>query len=132
MDDLGSVSRARQELAYTIKVLSARKEALDDVLKAHLKEHDELVLAGVRYAMFGVTKLSFPLRRTIDLVSSATGMPSSEVATRIATIDKSALDELLKGAAKQLSRERVALLKAELEAMADKSVSQRLWAKEVG
>lgn len=130
--DLETVSRARQELAHTIKILSARKDTLDDVLKAHLKEHDELVLAGVRYAMFGVTKLSFPLRRTIDLVSTMTGISKPDVASRIATIDKTALDELVKTFAKELPRERVALLKAELEAVADKSVSQRLWAKEVG
>jgi putative RecB family exonuclease len=129
--DLESVSRSRQELAHSIKVLNARKDELDDILKAQLEERDALVLAGVRYAMFDVTKLSFPLRRTIDLVSSATGLPKPEVANSIAVIDKSALDELVKRVGKQIPRDRVAMLKAELEAVGERSVSQRLWAKEL-
>lgn len=129
--DLESVSRARQQLAHTIRVLTARKDHLDDILKSHLKEQDALVLAGVRYSMFDVTKLSFPLRRTIDLVSSSTGLSKPEVADQIAVIDKGALDDLVKSAAKTMPRDRSAMLKAELEAVPERSVSQRLWAKEV-
>jgi RecB family exonuclease len=131
-NDLDAVGRARRDLAHTLKILNARKDELDTVLKTHLKEHDELVLAGVRYSMFDVTKMSFPLRRTIDLVSDATGVAKAEVANRIAVIDKAALDDLVKSAAKELPRDRAALLRAELEAVAETSVSQRLWAKEVG
>jgi RecB family exonuclease len=130
--NLETVARARQELAHTLKILNARKDQLDDVLKTHLREHDELVLAGVRFSMFGVTKLSFPLKRTIDLVSTATGIPKADVAAEIAVIDKSALDELVKRSSKAMPRDRAAMLKAELDAVADRSVSQRLWAKEVG
>jgi hypothetical protein len=129
--DLESVARARQELAHTVKVLSARKDDLDDILKAHLKEHDALVLDGTRFSMFNVAKQIFPLRQTIDLVSDATGLSKPEVANRIAVIDKSALDELVKGVSKQLPRDRVDLLRAELSAASEKTMSQRLWAKEV-
>jgi RecB family exonuclease len=129
--NLEAVARARQELAHTIKVLGARKEHLDGIIKAHLEEHDALVLGGVRFSMWNINKLTFPLRRTIDLVSSATGIPKTEIADKIAVVDKSALDALVKKAAKHLPRERAALLDIELEASADRSVSQRLWAKEV-
>ena len=45
--------------------------------------------------------------------------------------DKKALDALLKSLGRKLDKPRVSLLKAELEAHADKRMSPRLWAKEV-
>jgi RecB family exonuclease len=129
--NLEQVARARQELAHTIKILSARKDQLDGIIKAHLKEHDALVVGGVRFSMWNINKLTYPLRRTIDLVSSATGIPKTEVADQIAIVDKSALDALMKAASKRIPRERADLLEVELEAIADKTTSQRLWAKEV-
>jgi RecB family exonuclease len=130
-EDLVAVSRSRQQIAHTLKILNARKDELDKLIKAKLDEQDALVLAGVRYSMFDVESRTYPLRRTIDLVSVATGAPKTEVASQIAVIDKDALNDLLKSASKQLPRERAALLKAELDAIADRTVSQRLWAKEL-
>jgi hypothetical protein len=50
---------------------------------------------------------------------------------KLGAIDKKALDALLKSLGKKLDKPRVSLLKAELEAHADKRMSPRLWAKEV-
>jgi len=129
--DLEAVAREREEVARLAKILYARKEELEGIIKAHLKERDELVLAGVRYRMFNTTSLDYPLEPTVTLLSEVTGQPREELLGRLGTIDKKALDALLKGLGKKLEKPRLLLLKAELEAHADKIHSPRFWAKEV-
>lgn len=129
--DLEGVAREREEVARLAKALYARKEELEDILKAQLKERDELVLGGVRYRMFATTSLDYPLEPTLTLLADATGLSRDEVLGKLGAIDKKALDALLKSLGKKLEKPRVSLLKAELEAHADKRLSPRLWAKEV-
>ena len=129
--DLEGVAREREEVARLAKALYARKEELEDILKAQLKERDELVLGGVRYRMFATTSLDYPLEPTLSLLADATGLSRYEVLGKLGAIDKKALDALLKSLGKKLDKPRVSLLKAELEAHADKRMSPRLWAKEV-
>ncbi len=129
--DLEGVAREREEVARLAKALYGRKEELEDILKAQLKERDELVLGGVRYRMFATTSLDYPLEPTLTLLADATGLSRDEVLGKLGAIDKKALDALLKSLGKKLDKPRVSLLKAELEAHADKRMSPRLWAKEV-
>jgi putative RecB family exonuclease len=129
--DLEGVAREREEVARLAKALYARKEELEDILKAQLKERDELVLGGVRYRMFATTSIDYPLEPTLSLLADATGLSRDEVLGKLGAIDKKALDALLKSLGKKLDKPRVSLLKAELEAHADKKLSPRLWAKEV-
>jgi RecB family exonuclease len=129
--DLEGVAREREEVARLAKALYARKEELEDILKAQLKERDELVLGGVRYRMFATTSIDYPLEPTLSLLTDATGLSHDEVLEKLGAIDKKALDALLKSLGKKLDKPRVSLLKAELEAHADKKLSPRLWAKEV-
>jgi len=131
LTDLEGVAREREEVARLAKALYARKEELEDILKAQLKERDELVLGGVRYRMFATTSLDYPLEPTLTLLADATGLSRDEVLGKLGAIDKKALDGLLKSLGKKLDKPRVSLLKAELEAHADKRMSPRLWAKEV-
>lgn len=129
--DLEAVAREREEVARLAKVLYARKEELEAVLKAHLADHDELVLGGVRYAMFNTTRLDYPLEPTLRILSEATGVARDELLKRLASVDNKALDALLKELGKSTDRARVRLLKAELESVADKTHSPRFWAKKV-
>jgi len=129
--DLESVAREREEVARLAKLLYARKDELDDVLKAHLKEQDELLLGGVRYRMFNTTSVDYPLGPTVQVLATASGLTPDEVQGRIGAVDKKALDALVKEVGKRLDRSRLALLKAELEARADKTHSPRFWAKEI-
>ena len=129
--DLEGVAREREEVARLAKALYARKEELEDILKAQLKERDELVLGGVRYRMFATTSLDYPLEPTLTLLADATGLSRDVVLGKLGAIDKKSLDALLKSLGKKLDKPRVSLLKAELEAHADKRMSPRLWAKEV-
>ncbi len=131
LEDLESVAREREEVAHLTKALSARKAELEGILKTHLQHHDELVLGGVRYRMFSTTSVDYPLGPTLDVLSEATGRSREELTFQLGAIDKKALDAELKRLGKTLDRSRVALLKAELEARADKTHSPRFWAKEV-
>jgi putative RecB family exonuclease len=130
--DLEAVTREREQVARIAKILNARKDELDRVIKTHLKHNDELVLGGVRYRMFNATSVEYPLEPTLAKLAEVTGMSRDGLLGKVATIDNKALDDLLKTLGKQTESSRVALLKAELEAYAQKRYTPRLWAKEVG
>lgn len=129
--DLAAVATEREEVARLAKALYARKEELDDILKAQLHNREELVLAGTRYKMLASASAEYPLEPTVSLLADATSMSREEVLRKIGAIDKKALDNLLRSASKKLEKPQVALLKATLEAHASRKVSPRLWAKEV-
>ena len=129
--DLEAVAKEREEVARLAKVLYARKGELEGVIKTALKEHDELVLGGVRYTMFKTSKTEYPLDRSLAVLAEATGLARDELLDRIVSIDNKALEALLKELGKSLERPRLNLLKAELDAIADKTHSPRFWAKEV-
>lgn len=129
--DLESVAREREEVARLAKVLYARKDELEQILKAHLRDRDELILGGVRYRMFAVNSVEYPVEPTLALLAAATGRRPDELVAELTGIDKKALDALLKRLGKELDKPRLALLKAELDARAEKRQSPRFWAKEV-
>ncbi|MCP4603959.1 MAG: PD-(D/E)XK nuclease family protein [Proteobacteria bacterium] len=131
LDDLDQVAREREEVFRLSKVLNARKRELEGVLKAHLKEKDELVLNGVRYRMFNTAKVEYPLDRTLELLENVSGISRDQLLNQIVNIDNKALERLLKELGTQLDKPRVTLLKAELKTVAEKSYSPRFWAKEV-
>jgi RecB family exonuclease len=129
--DLEAVGRERAELAAMVKILDARKNDLDKVLKAHLKTRDDLVLGGVRYAIFRASKTTYPMAATVDAVVRISGLARDEVIARLGNIDKDALDALLSELGARLDKAKVLMLRAELEAVADKTLLPRLWAKQV-
>ncbi len=129
--DLEAVAREREQAARLAKILYARKEELEGVLKAHLRDRDELVLGGVRYRMFNTASHEYPVDATLALLANATGQSREELLDKVAVVDKKALDTVLKALGKTLDKPRVALLKAELEAKASTRHTPRFWAKEV-
>ena len=130
LGDLESAAREREEVARLAKVLYARKQELEDVLKAHLEGHDELALAGVRYRMFTTASKAYPLDRTLDVLTRATGHEREDLVGRLASVENKALEALLKDLAKTLGKDRLNLLKAELDTVVEKRLSQRFSAKE--
>ena len=128
--DLENVAREREEVARLAKVLYARKQELEDVLKAHLEGHDELALAGVRYRMFTTASKAYPLDRTLDVLTRASGHDRQDLVGRLASVENKALDALLKDLGKTLGKDRLNLLKAELDTVVEKRLSQRFSAKE--
>ncbi len=130
--DLDAVAHEREQVARLAKILYARKEELEGVLKAHLRDRDELVLGGMRYRMFNITSHEYPVDATLAVLADATGMSRDELLGKVAVVEKKALDAILKDLGKRLDKPRVSLLKAELEAKAEKRHSPRFWAKEAG
>lgn len=130
-DDLEAVAREREEVARLAKILYARKSELEGVLRAHLKDRDELVLAGVRYSLGQTSTTTYPLEPTLRVLETKTGRPRDELVTRLAAIDKDALDTLVREVTKGLDRSSSHLLRVELDAVAQKAVSPRFVAKEV-
>jgi hypothetical protein len=81
--------------------------------------------------MFSTTSVDYPLEPTLSLLAEATGLGRDELLGRLASVDKKALDAVLKGIGKKLDKPRVSLLKAELDAHATKTHSPRFSANEV-
>lgn len=127
--DLAALSREREHVAARAKIFYARREEIDRILKAHLKSAGELVLAGTRYAMLKITTTRYPLEATLAVLESATRRTEAELAPSVCVVDKERLDTLIKKEREALGPSRSALLRAELDAVAEKSVTTRLWAK---
>jgi predicted NBD/HSP70 family sugar kinase len=131
LDDLELVAREREEVARLSKVLAARKQELEAVLKSKLEHADEVVAGGMKYRMLVAASKQYPLDRTLDILARTSGRDRDALVQRLASVDNTALEGLVKELAKELGRDRVNLLKAELETVAERQFSQRFSAKEV-
>jgi putative RecB family exonuclease len=131
LNDLESVAREREAVARIAKIAYARKSELEDILKTRLAEHEKLDLAGVRYQLQNACSVEYPLEPTLRVLEDATGLSRADLVTRLASIEKDALQALLKEIGAKLPRPRVTLLKAELDARAKKTFTPRFNAKEV-
>jgi len=130
-DDLAALGRERKELSAVLKVLGHRKDQIDKLLKAHLDTCDALVLDGVGYRLLQIPKVTYPVRRTLELLSAAIGLQPIDIADSVAVIENSELKDVLRELEAKVPRDEHTLLRAELEAIAERHVSQRLIAKEV-
>jgi len=131
LDRLERVAREREQVASVAKIAYARKAKLEGILKAHLKDKDELVLGGVRYWLGETTRLDYPKEPTLSLLAEATGEAPDAVAERLLAVDKKQVDAVLKGLRKEMAPAQVRLLKTKLEALAERSVSPRFNARKV-
>jgi CRISPR/Cas system-associated exonuclease Cas4 (RecB family) len=131
-DDLDAVAREREEVSKLAKILYARKSELEGVLRQHLQERDDLVLAGMRYALVPTTAgISYPTGRTLRVLEDCTGLPREDLLERVATIDRDALDALVRETAKTADKARATLLRAEVDALAERAMTPRFTAKAV-
>jgi RecB family exonuclease len=128
--DLAAVAREREELAGRIKIATARKDALDEVLTQRLARQDELVLEGRRYRLVTATRKDYPLEPTLDALAAA-GVDRAGALARIGRADAQALRRELDELGAGLDPDRLAALKATLEASAKHSLSTRLTSTEV-
>jgi len=131
MADLEQVAREREEVTRLAKVLYARKEKLEEVIKAHLNEQPELKVDGVRYTTFTTTRVEYPLDPTIKALADVVGLSRDALVDRIAVVNKDALEELLKEVGTKIPRPQLIMLRAQLDARAKRSPSSRLSAKAV-
>jgi RecB family exonuclease len=131
LDKLERIAREREQVANVAKIAYARKAELEGVLKAHLRDRDELVLGGVRYWMGETTRLDYPRDPTLTILAEATGQEPAALAERLLVIDKARVDELLKALREQMAPAQVRLLQTRLEAVAEKAASPRFNAQKV-
>lgn len=110
----------------------ARKSELEGVLRQHLQGEDHLVLAGMRYSLTPTTAgVAYPTGRTLRVLQEKTGLGTDELVERVAVIDKERLDALLRDVAKTKDRSSANLLRAEVETLAERTISPRFTAKAV-
>jgi len=131
LEDLEQVAREREEVATVARAAYRRKDELDRILKQHLEERGDLVLAGVKYRTFKVTSTSYPLEKTAQVLSRELGQSEDAIRGRIGAVDNKALQRLLTKLGKERGRAQVRLLKSELEAFAKQTHTPRLWAKAI-
>lgn len=131
-DDLEAIAREREEVARLAKIMYARKSELEGVLRQHLQGEDSLVLAGMRYSLTPTTAgVAYPTGKTLRVLQEKTGLGADELVERIAVIDKERLDALLRDVAKIKDRPSANLLRAEVETLAERTISPRFTAKAV-
>jgi len=126
--DLERVAQEREEVAVLAKILYARRDQLDDILKAELEAKGELTLAGMKYRLGQVARRDFPVAKTLSLLSKASGKSEAELLEKIAGIENGELDALVKSLGPKVGKPKLNMLKAELEAVVEKNFSTRLFA----
>jgi putative RecB family exonuclease len=123
--DLEAVAREREEVAKLAKALYARKEALERILKKRIENVGELKLGGMVYGLSKTTQVSYPVDSTLLVLNEVLGDSMEDLARRLLVVDKAAVEALLKNVGKDLLPADVKLLKARLDAVAEKSYSPR-------
>lgn len=131
-DDLEAIAREREEVARLAKIMYARKSELEGVLRQHLQGADSLVLAGMRYSLTPTTAaVAYPTGKTLRVLQEKTGLGADELVEHVAVIDKERLDALLRDVTKTKDRPSANLLRAEVETLAERTISPRFAAKAV-
>jgi hypothetical protein len=131
LSDLEAVAREREAVAHIAKIAYSRKAELEDVLRTHLEEQEKLELGGVRYQLLPVMTTEYATEPTLRVLAEATGLPRDTLIAKLTRIDRDALSKLVKEIGPRLPRSRLAMVRAELEARATKTVTPRFSAKQV-
>ena len=123
--DLEAIARERDEVARLAKILYARKEALEKILKVQLQEVDRLELGGMVYTLAKTTQLSYPTEPTLAAFRELTGKDDDALVPLLLSVEKGKVETLLKELSKSLAPAEARMLKARIEAVAERSVSPR-------
>lgn len=127
--DLEAVAREREAVALQAKILYSRKEELDGILKKQLEAQDELIINGIKYRMLVTHGHSHNLASVCATLAEPLEMSPEQITSAIAEVDNKRLTALLDKQKKKLGPDKVKLLKAKLEARAEKKHSSRFWSK---
>lgn len=128
-DDLEAVAREREEVARTAKILYARKDELERILKRRLEDVDRLELGGMVYSIGKTTQVAYPTAPTLAVFRDVLGKGDDQLAALLLAVDKAKVDGLLKDLSKTLGPADVRLIRARLDAVAEKSISPRFSAQ---
>ena len=130
--DAIQIAKERQEVELVRKAASKRRDALDVLLKEHLKECESIPAGDdVEFVMFNREMKRYPLGDTVATLAEASGKSAAEITESIAVVEKKSLDKFVSGLREDLGKSKVLLMKAELDAKAKKTKSPSLWARKV-
>ena len=129
LTDLALVAKEREEVAAIAKLAYSRKGELEEVLRARIEKDGEVHAAGHKYSLFTIANTTYPFEATVERLVEGTGLARDEVLRKVAVIDKGALEDLLKESRKRLPRAQVAMLRADVETLAERTFSQRFSSK---
>ena len=119
------MAKERERLAGLVKILSARKDEVEEVIRKGLEDRDSIEAAGMKYRFSSSTSVSYPLQGTIEALYSATG---ENLISRISTVDKRLLESVLKEIEPTLTPEKLTHLTSRLEMIEQKTVTPRFTA----
>jgi len=123
--DFEAVAKERERLAGLVKILSTRKDEVEEVIRKGLDDRDSIEAAGMKYRFSSSTSITYPIHGTVEALYSATGQ---NLISRISTIDKRLLESVLKEIEPTLTPEKLTHLTSRLEMIAQKSVTRRFTA----
>lgn len=119
-ETLDEVAREHQRLSVQRAATKARMRETEKVLRAALKDEEEIRAGGCRWSLWPVEGLTYPVEETLALLGRF------GVSDGVLVVDKDrlsrALDKISDPARKQMA-------KLELEALARKRIYPRLWSK---
>lgn len=125
--DVAELSAAREKLHVLAKLMYARKAELDECIRARIAQEGEFTVNGYHYRSINQTHVEYPSIESVERAFGAAGVPPSIVRSRVLRIDKSAVEELRAECSDTLDGQRAVILKATLEAVADrKAMSPKL------
>lgn len=107
------ICKERETLGAQIKILKSRKSEIDDILKATLEKTDKIVAAGHRYKYNTSTRVSYPVKESLEVICDALNIDAATAARKICSIDKRKMIQLIEVAFsddEELQREMFARL----------------------
>jgi putative RecB family exonuclease len=128
---LDEVATERERLNGIAKAAEARRQDLDTILRRRIDVQGEVDAGGRRYFLRNVARRTYFVPEVIDRVVKAAGLPATQLMDRLARVSNGELGILLKELDKSLPKERMNLLRAELEAGAERTYTTQLWSKPV-
>lgn len=127
--DIHAIAEQRERMVALARVAENRKRELDEIIKSRLVDQPEIVAAGMRYFVRNTARRSYPLGETIVRIAQAAQVAAGDVAGRIAQVSNSGLERYIGELCKSKPSQRMTLLRAELEAVAERTYTQSLWSK---
>jgi len=129
--DIDAVAKEREEVASKAKILYARKSHLETILKARIENEGSFDSNGIHYSVYPVRSLSYPVEKTLTLLSEHSDMDESVLRQKLLAVDNKRVDAVLRSVKKSMPSAQFRMLKTELEALAEQSVSSRFSARKI-
>lgn len=117
--DLDAIAREHKALVAKSKAVNTRMRETEKILKAALRDEDEIRAGGSRWSIYPVKVLTHDISKVVELLNNA-GLDGNKALT----VDKDKMRRLI---GKVKDRARQNMLKLEIEAMAKTKIYPRLW-----